>query len=54
MCKTYVKEKLKHEPNMDNRDEHQENATWKVMKIVVLRANHLCTHGRRAIILTIL
>ena len=54
MCKTYVKEKLKHEPKMDNRDENQENATRKVMKIVVQRANYLCTHGRRAIILTIL
>ena len=37
MCKTYVKEKLKHEPKMDNRDENQENATRKVMKIVFRR-----------------
>ena len=37
MCKTYVKEKWKHEPKMDNRDENQENATRKVMKIVVRR-----------------
>ena len=37
MCKMYVKEKWKHEPKTDNRDENQENATRKVMKIVVRR-----------------
>ena len=37
MCKTYLKEGLKHEPKMENRNENQENATRKVREIDVRR-----------------